>query len=113
MTDPQPETGAEVDFIREDLIQALAGSTPNSASPPATSCSTTSRFLRVRTRSWARLGCRGGTSAAITISISKRQTRKYSRETFKRVFGPNYYAFFYGQTLFLMLDDVTISDSTA
>src|SRR5579871_1640527 len=25
VTDPQPETGAEVDFIREDLIQALAG----------------------------------------------------------------------------------------
>jgi hypothetical protein len=32
--------------------------------------------------------------------------RKYSRETYKRFFGPNYYAFFYGQTLFLMLDDV-------
>ena len=32
--------------------------------------------------------------------------RKLSRETFKRVFGPNYYAFFYAQTLFLMLDDV-------
>jgi hypothetical protein len=25
VTDPQPETGAEVDFIREDLIQALSG----------------------------------------------------------------------------------------
>ena len=25
VTDPQPETGAEVDFVREDLIQALAG----------------------------------------------------------------------------------------
>ena len=32
--------------------------------------------------------------------------RQRSRETFKRVFGPNYYAFFYSQTLFLMLDDV-------
>ena len=32
--------------------------------------------------------------------------RKYSRETFKRVFGPNCYAFFYGPTLFLMLDNV-------
>ena len=32
--------------------------------------------------------------------------RKYSRETYKRFFGPNYYAFFYGQALFLMLDDV-------
>ena len=25
VSDPQPETGAEVDFVREDLIQALAG----------------------------------------------------------------------------------------
>ena len=32
--------------------------------------------------------------------------RRYSRETYKRVFGPNYYAFFYAKTLFLMLDDV-------
>ena len=44
--------------------------------------------------------------------IPKRQTRKYSRETFKRVFGPNHYAFFYGQTLFLMSTMSTISDST-
>ena len=35
--------------------------------------------------------------------------RRYSRETFKRVFGPNYYAFFYAKTLFLMLDDVELS----
>ena len=32
--------------------------------------------------------------------------RRYSRETYKRFFGPNYYAFFYAETLFLMLDDV-------
>ena len=32
--------------------------------------------------------------------------RRYCRETYKRFFGPNYYAFFYAQTLFLMLDDV-------
>src|SRR5258708_26866163 len=32
--------------------------------------------------------------------------RKYSSETFKRVFGPNYYAFEYGGALFLMLDNV-------
>src|SRR3984893_2495139 len=31
---------------------------------------------------------------------------RYSRETFKRVFGANYYAFEYGDALFLMLDNV-------
>ena len=29
---------------------------------------------------------------------------KYSRETFKRIYGPAYYAFEYGGALFLMLD---------
>jgi hypothetical protein len=32
--------------------------------------------------------------------------RKFSRETFKRTFGPDYYAFEYGGALFLMLDNV-------
>ena len=32
--------------------------------------------------------------------------RKLSRETFKRVYGPNYYAFAYAKAVFLMLDDV-------
>ena len=31
---------------------------------------------------------------------------KYSRETFKRIYGPPYYAFEYGGALFLMLDNV-------
>ena len=31
---------------------------------------------------------------------------KYSRETFKRTYGPTYYAFEYGGVLFLMLDNV-------
>ena len=32
--------------------------------------------------------------------------RHYSRETYKRVFGPNYYAFCYADAVFIMLDDV-------
>ena len=31
---------------------------------------------------------------------------KYSRETFKRTYGPSYYAFEYGGVLFLMLDNI-------
>ena len=30
-TDPQPETDAELDFVRDDMISALAGTTPSSA----------------------------------------------------------------------------------
>src|SRR5579863_2465602 len=106
VTDPQPETGAEVDFIREDLIQALAGV---DAKFGFTAGDILFDDLSLYPRSNAIMGAIGlpwwniGGNHDLNLEAPD---RKYSRETFKRVFGPNYYAFFYGQTLFLMLDDV-------
>ena len=106
VTDPQPETGAEVDFIREDLIQALAGV---DASFGLTAGDIMFDELSLYPRSNAIMGTIGlpwwnvGGNHDLNFEAPD---RKYSRETFKRVFGPNYYAFFYGQTLFLMLDNV-------
>ena len=106
VTDPQPETGAEVDFIREDLIQALAGV---DARFGLTAGDIMFDDLSLYPRSNAIMGTIGlpwwniGGNHDLNL---KAPNRKYSRETFKRVFGPNYYAFFYAQTLFLMLDDV-------
>ena len=106
VTDPQPETGAEVDFIREDLIQALAGV---DARFGLTAGDVMFDDLSLYPRSNAIMGTIGlpwwniGGNHDLNLEAPD---RKYSRETFKRVFGPNYYAFFYGQTLFLMLDDV-------
>src|SRR3984957_3441930 len=105
-TDPQPETGAEVDFIREDLIQALAGV---DAKFGFTAGDVMFDDLSLYPRSNAILGTIGlpwwniGGNHDLNFEALD---RKYSHETFKRVFGPNYSAFFYGQTLFLMLDDV-------
>jgi hypothetical protein len=106
VTDPQPETGAEVDFIREDLIQALAGV---DARFGLTAGDIMFDDLTLYPRSNAIFGTIGlpwwnvGGNHDLNFEAPD---RKYSRETFKRVFGPNYYAFFYAQTLFLMLDDV-------
>ncbi len=106
VTDPQPETGAEVDFIREDLIQALAGV---DAKFGLTAGDVMFDDLSLYARSNAIMGTIGlpwwniGGNHDLNLEAPD---RKYSRETFKRVFGPNYYAFFYAQTLFLMLDDV-------
>ncbi|MGB7973834.1 MAG: calcineurin-like phosphoesterase family protein [Roseiarcus sp.] len=106
VTDPQPETGAEVDFIREDLIQALAGV---DAKFGLTAGDIMFDDLSLYPRSNAIMGTIGlpwwniGGNHDLNLEAPD---RKYSRETFKRVFGPNYYAFFYAQTLFLMLDDV-------
>ena len=106
VTDPQPETGAEVDFIREDLIQALAGV---DAKFGLTAGDIMFDDLALYPRSNAVMGAIGlpwwniGGNHDLNLEAPD---RRYSRETFKRVFGPNYYAFFYAKTLFLMLDDV-------
>ena len=106
VTDPQPETGAEVDFIREDLIEALAGV---DAKFGLTAGDIMFDDLSLYPRSNAIMGSIGlpwwniGGNHDLNFEAPD---RKYSRETFKRVFGPNYYAFFYARTLFLMLDDV-------
>ena len=109
VTDPQPETGAEVDFIREDLIQALAGV---DAKFGLTAGDIMFDDLSLYPRSNAIMGAIGlpwwniGGNHDLNFEAPD---RRYSRETFKRVFGPNYYAFFYAKTLFLMLDDVELS----
>ena len=106
VTDPQPETGAEVDFIREDLIEALAGV---DASFGLTAGDIMFDDLSLLPRSNAIMGSIGlpwwnvGGNHDLNLEAPD---RKYSRETYKRVFGPTYYAFFYAKTLFLMLDDV-------
>jgi hypothetical protein len=106
VSDPQPETGAEVDFVREDLIDALAGV---DAKFGLTAGDIMFDDLSLYPRSNAIMGTIGlawwniGGNHDLNFEAPD---RKYSRETFKRVYGPNYYAFFYAKTLFLMLDDV-------
>jgi hypothetical protein len=106
LTDPQPETEAEVDFIREDLTQALSGV---DARFGFTAGDIMFDDLSLYPRSNAIIGAIGlpwwniGGNHDLNFEAPD---RKYSRETYKRFFGPNYYAFFYAKTLFLMLDNV-------
>ena len=106
ITDPQPENEAEVDFIREDLVQALAGT---SAKFGLTAGDVMFDDLSLYPRLNAIIGTLGlpwwtiGGNHDLNFEAPD---RTYSRETFKRVFGPSYFAFFYGKALFLMLDNV-------
>ena len=106
VTDPQPETDAEVDFIREDLVEALAST---SAKFGLTAGDVMFDDLSFYDRYNAIVGAIGlpwwniGGNHDLNFEAPDRH---YSRETYRRVFGPNYYAFFYAKTLFLMLDDV-------
>jgi hypothetical protein len=105
-TDPQPESDAEVDFIREDVIEALAGT---KAKFGLTAGDVMFDDLSLYDRYNAIIGAIGlpwwnvGGNHDLNYEAPD---RRYARESYKRVFGPNYYAFFYAGTLFLMLDDV-------
>ena len=106
ITDPQPENEAEVDFVREDLIEAMANV---NAKFGLTAGDVMFDDLSLYPRLNAIIGTLGlpwwniGGNHDLNFEAPG---RKYSRETYKRVFGPSYYAFFYGRALFLMLDDV-------
>jgi len=105
-TDPQPETDVEVDFIREDVLAPLRG--------------TRARFgMTLGDLMFDDLSLYGRYNALVgTIGLPwyniggnhdlnfEAPDRRQSRETFKRVFGPSYYAFHYADAVFVMLDDV-------
>ncbi len=106
IADPQPETEAEVEFIREDLIEALDGTRAKFGL-------TAGDVMFDDLSLYPRLNAIVGTIGLPWWTIGgnhdvnfEAPDRTYSRETFRRVYGPNYYAFFYGPTLFLMLDNV-------
>ncbi len=104
--DPQPESDAEVDFIREDVIEALA---ETRAKFGLTAGDVMFDDLSLYDRYNAIVGAIGLTWWNVGGNHDlnyEAPNRRHSRETYRRVFGPNYYAFFYARTLFLMLDDV-------
>jgi hypothetical protein len=105
-TDPQPESDAEVDFIREDVVEALVGTKAKfgitSGDIMFDDLSLYDRYNRII----ATIGLPWWNIGGNHDLNFEAPDRHYSRETYKRVFGPNYYAFNYADALFLMLDDV-------
>ena len=105
-TDPQPESAVEVDFIRDDVVTALIGTR-------AAFGMTTGDIMFDDLSLYPRLNRIIGKIGLPWYNIGgnhdlnyEAPSAKYSRETFKRTFGPSYYAFEYGGALFLMLDNV-------
>jgi hypothetical protein len=104
--DPQPESQAEVDFIREDVANGLIGIEAafgiTAGDIMFDDLSLYGRYNRI-------IGQAGlpwwNIPGNHDLNFEAPGSR-YSRETYKRVFGANYYAFEYGNTLFLMLDNV-------
>ena len=105
-TDPQPESEVEVDYIREDVIEALHATKAKFGLTAGDimfdDLSLYDRYNRIV----GTLGLPWWNIGGNHDLNFEAPDRKLSRETYKRVFGPSYYAFNYAKTLFLMLDDV-------
>jgi hypothetical protein len=104
--DPQPESHAEIDFIREDVVNGLIGIEAafgiTAGDIMFDDLSLYGRYNQIIGQigiPWWNIG--GNHDLNFEAPDSR-----YSRETYKRVFGAPYYAFEYGDTLFLMLDDI-------
>jgi len=105
-TDPQPESQLEIDFIRDDVVDGLIGAKAafglTTGDIMFDDLSLYPRLNRIVAQiglPWYNIG--GNHDLNYDVPSAK-----YSRETYKRTFGPNYYAFEYGGALFLMLDNV-------
>lgn len=104
--DPQPESAVEVDFIRDDVVNALIGNA-------AVLGMTIGDIMYDDLSLYPRLNRIIGQIGLPWYNIGgnhdlnyEAPNARYSRETFKRIYGPPYYAFEYGGALFLMLDNV-------
>ena len=105
-TDPQPESDAEVDFIREDVVEALSGTTARFGI-------TAGDIMFDDLSLYDRLNRIIGTAGIPWYNVGgnhdlnfEAPDRRHSRETFKRIFGAPYHAFAYAGAVFILLDDV-------
>ena len=104
--DPQPESQAEIDFIREDIAEGLVGIEADFGITAGDimfdDLSLYGRYNRII----GQIGLAWWNIPGNHDLNFEAPGSRYSRDTFKRIFGANYYAFEYGNTLFLMLDNV-------
>jgi hypothetical protein len=105
-TDPQPESLVEVDFVRDDVVNALIGTKAAFGMTTGDIMFDDLSLYARQNRIIGQIGVPWWNIAGNHDLNYEAPGTRYSRETFKRVFGPPHYAFEYGGALFLMLDNV-------
>jgi hypothetical protein len=104
--DTQPQTDAELDYIRDDVVAELIGT---NAKFGMTMGDVTYDDLSVFPRLIRLIGQLGipwyNVPGNHELNFEAENDR-YSLETFKRYFGPPYYAFEYADVLFVVLDNI-------
>jgi len=105
-TDTHADSAAAIDYIRTDAVNALIGTDAAFGMTLGDLMSDDlSRYDRYN-RVIGQIGIPWHNICGNHDLNFEAPDRTFSRETFKRIFGPSYYAFEYGGALFLMLDNV-------
>jgi hypothetical protein len=106
LSDTQPQTEAELDYIRDDVVAELVGTT---AAFGMTLGDILFDDLSMFPRYNALIGSIGipwyNVPGNHELNFEAADDR-HSLETFKRYFGPPYYAFEHGDVLFVVLDNI-------
>ena len=104
--DPQPQTEIELDFIRDDVVTELIGTTAKFGI-------TMGDIMFDEMSLFPRYNAIMGQIGIPWYNVPGNheinylaEGNRYARETFKRYFGPRYYSFEYGDALFVMLDNI-------
>ncbi|MEM7019313.1 MAG: calcineurin-like phosphoesterase family protein [Pseudomonadota bacterium] len=104
--DTQPQSFAELEFYRDDVLNELAGTTAafgiTAGDVMFDDMSLFPRYIELT----AQLGIPWHNVPGNHELNFKSPDDKFSLETFKRYFGPSYYSFDYAQTHFVILDNV-------
>ena len=110
MTDPQPESTAEVEYVRDDIVAGLVGSAKNTG---AAFGMTLGDLMFDDLSLYHRFNRIVGTIGLPWWNVGGNHDLDYeapdvrrSRDTWKRVFGAPYYAHEHAGALFVMLDNV-------
>ncbi|MDH3641910.1 MAG: calcineurin-like phosphoesterase family protein [Gammaproteobacteria bacterium] len=104
--DTQPQTEVELDFIRDDVIAELIGTNASFGMTMGDILFDDMSLFPRFNRLIGKLGIPWyNVPGNHEINLLAEDDR-YSLETFKRYFGPPYYAFEYGDALFVVLDNI-------
>jgi hypothetical protein len=106
LTDPHAGSPAEIDFIRDDVVNPLIGTKAAFGLTTGDIMSDDLTLYARYNRIIGQLGVPWHNIVGNHDLNLDAPDGKYARETFKQTFGPSYYAFEYGGALFLMLDNV-------
>ena len=106
LSDTQPQTAAEVDYIRDDVVAELIGTDAAFGMTMGDVLFDDLSLFPRYNAIIARIGIPWYNVPGNHELNFEAEDDRYSLETFKRYFGPPYYAFEYGDALFVVLDNI-------